>query len=75
MKKQESKLTRIMRLSAQYCQKYPESNDPFALLEIIGADALVKIMEDSEGKEIEFEIDYSKPFQPVFKGVKYPESA
>jgi len=75
MKKEESKLSKIMRLSAEYCQKYPEANDPFALFEIIGADELIKIMEESEGKEIDFTINYSKPFQPIFEGFKYLEPA
>jgi hypothetical protein len=74
MKKTESKLNKVMRLSAEYCQKYPESQDPFALFEIIGADELIKILEKSEGKEIDFVINYSKPFQPLFEGFSYVET-
>lgn len=75
MKKEVSKLTKLMQLSSEYLQKYPASNDPFALLEIVGIDSLLQILQEAKGREIEFRINYSNPFQPEFEGFEILEIA
>jgi hypothetical protein len=67
----------FVELNDTYRAKHPKSKDlaNLVLSDIVQVEKVIEAMQKAGEKEIDFEVDYTKPYAPIFKGFEYLETA